>query len=145
MFENMPKEEIIATIKEKYEVDFLDSKQLQSMITESFNSKFLDRLNDLDYCDGYGGVQTKMFLFPMSVFEEFIRENPDFNYNDLISGRHDDIDMSAFYLNNDAMTNSSDFFNNLEQNVRDCTYDFYLNLMDIEDELKLVMVFIIEE
>lgn len=55
MFENMPKEEIIATIKEKYKVDLVDNKQLQTIITESFNSKFLDRLNDLDYCDGYGG------------------------------------------------------------------------------------------
>ena len=81
MFENMTTKEIIATIKEKYKVDLVDRKQLQTTIAESFNSKFLDRLNDLDYCDGRANIQTKMFLFNLSEFEEFIKDNPDFNYN----------------------------------------------------------------
>jgi hypothetical protein len=145
MFETMTKEEIVAFFKEKYKVDLVDHKQLQTTIAESFNSKFLDRLNDLDYCDGRANIQTKMFLFNLSEFEDFIQDNPDFNYNKLISGTHDDIDMSAFYYGENGMHNDFDFRDDLERNVRDCTYDFYLNLMDVEDELKLVMIIIIEE
>lgn len=142
MFENMTTEEIVATIKEKYKVDLVDNKQLQTTIAESFNSKFLDRLNDLDYCDGRTNIQTKMFLFNLSEFEGFIQDNPDFNYNKLIAGTHDDIDMSAFYYGQDGMHNDFGRYD-LECNVRDCTYDFHLNLMNIEEKLKLVMVIII--
>ena len=49
MFENMTTEEIVATIKEKYQIDFVaDYKQLQNIISDAFKQKFLEQLNYLD-------------------------------------------------------------------------------------------------
>ena len=145
MFETMNKEEIIATIKEKYKVDFVDNKQLQGIISDAFNDKVLEKLNDLDYYDGCANIQTKLFLFDLLTFDKFIQDNPNFNYDKLIAGTHDDIDMSAFYNNHDEMTNVFGYRDDFERNVQDCTYDFYLHLLDIEDEIKVVMVVIYEE
>lgn len=146
MFENMTTEEIVATIKEKYQIDFVaDYKQLQNIISDAFKQKFLEQLNYLDENGNTARIQTKLFLFDLLVFEEFIQDNPDFNYNKLIAGTHDDIDMSAFYNNHDEMANTFGYRDDFERNVQDCTYDFYLHLLDVEGELQLVIVVIYEE
>lgn len=145
MFENMTTEGIVATIKEKYKIDFVDNKQLEETISSAFEKKFLEQLNYLDEHGNTANIQTKLFLFDLSVFEDFIQDNPDFNYNKLIAGTHDDIDMSAFYNNHDEMANTFGYRYDFERNVQDCTYDCYLHLLDVEGELQLVMVIISEE
>lgn len=146
MFENMTTEEIVATIKEKYQIDFVaDYKQLQNIISDAFKQKFLEQLNYLDENGNTARIQTKLFLFDLFVFEDFIQDNLDFNYNKLIAGTHDDIDMSAFYNNHDEMANTFGYRDDFERNVQDCAYDFYLHLLDVEGELRLVMVVIYEE
>ena len=53
--------------------------------------KFLEEIKDLDYHGGFSNIQT--FLFKLPVLTKFIQDNPNFNYNDLIAGTHEDIFM----------------------------------------------------
>lgn len=140
----MTKQQIINTAK-KHNVTLVNYQQLQTTISNAFKQKFLEQLNYLDDDSNTANIQTKLFLFDLLVFEEFIQNNPDFNYNKLIAGTHDDIDMSAFYNNHDEMANTFGYRDDFERNVQDCTYDFYLHLLDVESELRLVMVVIYEE
>ena len=65
----------------------------------------------------------------IDCYPDFIQDNPAFNYEKLIAGTHDDIDMSAFYNNHDEMANTFGYRDDFERNVQDCTYDFYLHLL----------------
>ena len=132
---------------EKHNVTLVNYQQLHKTITSAFEQKFLDQLNYLDKRSNSNtaNIQTKLFLFDLSTFDKFIQDNPNFNYDKLIAGTHDDIDMSAFYNNHDEMTNFFGYRDDFERNVRDCIYDFYLHLLDVEGELRLVMVVIYEE
>lgn len=140
----MTKQQIIDTAK-KHNVTLVNYQQLQTTISSAFEQKFLDQLNYLDNNSNTANIQTKLFLFDLLTFDKFIKDNPNFNYDKLIAGTNDDIDMSAFYNNHDEMTNVFGYRNDFERNVQDCTYDFYLHLLDIEDEIKVVMVVIYEE
>ena len=144
----MSKQQIIDLAK-KHNVTLVNYQQLQETISSVFKQSFLDNLNYLDENCDTANIQIKLFLFDLFVFEDFIKDNPDFDYEKLISGRmaHDDIDMFAFYKNHDEMANTFGYRNNFERNVQDCTYDFYLHLLTIEDqdEIKVVMVVIYEE
>ena len=140
----MTKQQIINTAK-KHNVTLVNYQQLQTTISNAFKQKFLYQLNYLDEDSDTANIQTKLFLFDLFVFEDFIQDNPDFNYEKLTAGTHDDIDMSAFYNNHDEMMNTFGYRDNFERNVQDCAYDFYLHLLDIEDEIKVVMVVIFEE
>ena len=140
----MTKQQIISTAK-KHNVTLVNYQQLQTTISNAVKQKFLEQLNYLDDDGNTANIQTKLFLFDLSVFEDFIQDNPDFDYDKLISGTHDDIDMSAFYNNHDEMANTFGYRYDFERNVQDCTYDFYLHLLNIEDEIKVVMVVIFEE
>lgn len=140
----MTKQQMIIAA-EKHNVTLVNYQQLHKTITSAFEQKFLDQLNYLDSNCNTANIQTKLFLFDLSTFDKFIQDNPNFNYDKLIAGTHDDIDMSAFYNNHDEMPNAFGYRNNFERNVQDCTYDFYLHLLDIEDEIKVVMVVIYEE
>ena len=140
----MTKQQIIDTAK-KHNVTLVNYQQLQTTISSAFEQKFLDQLNYLDNNGNTANIQTKLFLFDLLTFDKFIKDNPNFNYDKLIAGTHDNIDMSAFYNNHDEMTNVFGYRDDFERNVQDCTYDFYLHLLDIEDEIKVVMVVIYEE
>lgn len=140
----MTKQQIISATK-KHNITLVNYQQLQTTISNAFKQKFLDQLNYLGEHRNTANIQTKLFLFDLFAFEEFIQDNPIFNYEKLIAGTHDDIDMSAFYNNHDEMANTFGYRYDFERNVQDCTYDFYLHLLDVEDELRLVMVVIYEE
>lgn len=140
----MTKQQMISAA-EKHNVTLVNYQQLQTTISSAFEQKFLDQLNYLDNNGNTANIQTKLFLFDLLTFDKFIQDNPNFNYDKLIAGTHDDIDMSAFYNNHDEMTNVFCYRDDFERNVQDCTYDFYLHLLDIEDEIKVVMVVIYEE
>lgn len=140
----MTKQQMISAA-EKHNVTLVNYQQLQTTISSAFEQKFLDQLNYLDNNGNTANIQTKLFLFDLLTFDKFIQDNPNFNYDKLIAGTHDDIDMSAFYNNHDEMTNVFGYRDDFERNVQDCTYDFYLHLLDIEDEIKVVMVVIYEE
>lgn len=140
----MTKQQIIDTAK-KHNVTLVNYQQLQTTISSAFEQKFLDQLNYLDNNGNTANIQTKLFLFDLLTFDKFIQDNPNFNYDKLIAGTHDDIDMSAFYNNHNEMTNTFGYCNDFERNVQDCTYDFYLHLLDVGCELRLVMIIIYEE
>lgn len=145
MFETMTKKQIITAVK-KHNIAVINPEQLQKMISSVVKQKFSEQIKDLDYHGGFSNIQTSTFLFKLPVLTEFIQDNPDFNYNDLTAGTHDDICMSAFFDNHNEMDNIFGYRDNFERRVQNCECDFYLYLLDDgEDELKLIMVVISDE
>ena len=145
MFETMTKKQIINAAR-KHHITVVNPEQLQKMISSAVKQKFSEQIKDLDYHGGFSNIQTNIFLFELPVLAEFIQDNPDFNYNELIAGTYDDVDMSAFFNNHNEIDNIFGYRDNFERRVQNCECDFYLHLFDDgEDELKLIMVVISDE
>ena len=142
MFETMTKKQIITAAK-KHNITLVNPEQLQKMISNVAKRKFAEEIKDLDYHGGFSNIRINTFLFELPVLAEFIQDNPDFNYNELIAGTYEDICMFAFFDNHDEMANIFGYRDDFEQCVQNCECDFYLHLLnDGEDELKLIVVVI---
>ena len=142
MFETMTKKQIITAVK-KHNITSVNPEQLKKMISNVAKRKFAEEIKDLDYHGGVSNIQINTFLFELPVLAEFIQDNPDFNYNKLIAGTHEDIFMSAFFDDHYEMDNIFGYRDDFERRVQNCECDFYLHLFDNgEDELKLIMVVI---
>lgn len=145
MFENMTKEQIVNSVQ-NHNIAVINPEQLQKIISSVVKQKFSEQIKDLDYHGGFSNIQINTFLFELPILAEFIQDNPDFNYNKLIAGTHEDICMSAFFNDHYEMDNIFGYRDYFEHRVQNCECDFYLHLFDAgEDELKLIMVVISDE